>query len=199
MSIDYAIAAIPTLYNGRRYRSRLEAKWAAFFDRLEWQPEYEPYDLGGWSPDFLVIRQSVTTPILIEVKPIREPDHETQEKMASACCERQWNGHALLVGTSPCLVERNDLPFVHIGWMSYYHKQFMTNEYKRYRFRYPAAINWIPDLERPTAPSASIFLYDDREEGRSALPYNGWLLYHEYTMGLWDAACNAVQWHGRDA
>ena len=32
MTFDYQIAAIPTLYRGRQYRSRLEAKWAAFFD-----------------------------------------------------------------------------------------------------------------------------------------------------------------------
>ena len=32
----------PTLYNGRRYRSRLEARWAAFFDLVRWPFEYEP-------------------------------------------------------------------------------------------------------------------------------------------------------------
>jgi len=34
MPIDYSIAAIPTVYNGIRYRSRLEAKWAAFFENV---------------------------------------------------------------------------------------------------------------------------------------------------------------------
>lgn len=30
----FRVAAIPTRYRGRLYRSRLEAKWAAFFDLL---------------------------------------------------------------------------------------------------------------------------------------------------------------------
>jgi hypothetical protein len=44
----------PTLYKGQTFRSRLEEKWAAFFDILEWEWVYEPFDLGGWSPDFAI-------------------------------------------------------------------------------------------------------------------------------------------------
>jgi hypothetical protein len=48
--------AIETEYNGYRFRSRLEARWAVFFDALEIGYEYEPegYDLGGlyYLPDF---------------------------------------------------------------------------------------------------------------------------------------------------
>jgi len=41
--------AIPTRYAGCHFRSRLEARWAVFFDRLgvAWQYEPEGYDLGG--------------------------------------------------------------------------------------------------------------------------------------------------------
>jgi lipoate-protein ligase A len=53
--IDYRIASHPTMYKGVIFRSRLEARWAAFFDLLEWQWEYEPFDLVGWTPDFLII------------------------------------------------------------------------------------------------------------------------------------------------
>ena len=45
-------ANIPTKYNGINFRSRLEARWAAFFDQLKWEWEYEPIDLNGWIPDF---------------------------------------------------------------------------------------------------------------------------------------------------
>jgi hypothetical protein len=48
------IPAKPTMYNGRLYRSRLECRWAAFFDLLGWKYEYEPMDLNGWSPDFAI-------------------------------------------------------------------------------------------------------------------------------------------------
>ncbi len=66
--------AIPTKYAGVQFRSRLEARWAAFFDLLGWRWEYEPIDLAGYIPDFIVTgflgrgRQD----ILVEVKPITE-------------------------------------------------------------------------------------------------------------------------------
>ena len=62
----YSIKPIPTNYQHRLYRSRLEARWAAFFDLAEWKTEYEPLDLAGWSPDFLI---NESTRILVEVKP----------------------------------------------------------------------------------------------------------------------------------
>jgi hypothetical protein len=51
------IKAIETRYKNYRFRSRLEARWAVFFDALgiAWEYEKEGYDLGdaGWYlPDF---------------------------------------------------------------------------------------------------------------------------------------------------
>lgn len=42
------IKAVPLTYNGIRFRSTLEADWAATFDALGWYYEYEPWavDLG---------------------------------------------------------------------------------------------------------------------------------------------------------
>lgn len=57
------IKAIETNYRGCRFRSRLEARWAVFFDALgwDWQYEKEGYVLGWeeddklpWLPDFEV-------------------------------------------------------------------------------------------------------------------------------------------------
>jgi hypothetical protein len=67
-----SIRAKPTLYKGTRFRSRLEARWAVFFDAIGWEWVYEPSfaELSGisYQPDFLVeTRQSGTH--LIEVKP----------------------------------------------------------------------------------------------------------------------------------
>lgn len=58
--------AIPTVYKGVQFRSRLEAKWAYFFDALGWQWEYEPIDLDYYIPDFLLLGD---IPCLVEVKP----------------------------------------------------------------------------------------------------------------------------------
>lgn len=51
----YNIKAHRTTYHGVTFRSRLEARWAAFFDLVGWEWEYEPIDLVGWSPDFRVV------------------------------------------------------------------------------------------------------------------------------------------------
>lgn len=59
--------AIPTRYGGVQFRSRLEARWAAFFDIAGWRWQYEPIDLDGWIPDF---RLCGKIPALVEVKPI---------------------------------------------------------------------------------------------------------------------------------
>lgn len=50
------IKALPTTYNGVQFKSRTEARWAAYFDLMgvEWRYEDEAYLLpsGGYLPDF---------------------------------------------------------------------------------------------------------------------------------------------------
>lgn len=71
------IKPIETVYNGYRFRSRLEARWAVFFDALGIEYEYEPegYEYGEdeemgikpyrWLPDF---RLTSEDNLLVEVK-----------------------------------------------------------------------------------------------------------------------------------
>ena len=59
---------IRTTYAGCNFRSRLEAKWARFFDLVGWKWEYEPCDFNGWIPDFVLIGATQIT--YAEVKPI---------------------------------------------------------------------------------------------------------------------------------
>lgn len=54
---SHQIKPIETKYKGYRFRSRLEARWAVFFDALgiSWEYEKEGYDLGDagyYLPDF---------------------------------------------------------------------------------------------------------------------------------------------------
>jgi hypothetical protein len=56
------LRAIPTFFSGITYRSRLEARWAVFFDALSIPFNYEPegFDLGGglwYLPDFWLPNQ----------------------------------------------------------------------------------------------------------------------------------------------
>lgn len=117
MTLEYTIAAIPTEYKGRRYRSRLEAKWAAFFDLCGWSFEYEPYDLGAWSPDFLINVRG--NEVLVEVKPVTEIDVPTIYKMHTAAERSGFKGDLMLVGSSifgsPVEEIRGQYPYV--GWL----------------------------------------------------------------------------------
>jgi len=61
--------AIPTTYRGIRYRSRLEARWATFFDELHIRYAYEPkaftHEGENYVPDFYL----PATKTWVEVKP----------------------------------------------------------------------------------------------------------------------------------
>ena len=61
----YTKSAAETQYNGVKFRSRLEATWAAFFDLAGMAWEYEPIRVPGWIPDFRLFGR-----FLCEVKPI---------------------------------------------------------------------------------------------------------------------------------
>lgn len=71
----YEISAKPTFYDRVLFRSRLEARWAAWFDLAGWQWEYEPIDFVDWSPDFRVrfhcghSECNGSHVLLVEVKP----------------------------------------------------------------------------------------------------------------------------------
>jgi hypothetical protein len=94
--MKYTIKAHPTLYRGVRFRSRLEARWACFFDLIHWEWEYEPIDIKGWTPDFRVEFpcqhsecQGFHT-LLVEVKPY----YKINEFEGHPCMEYPYGGHA---------------------------------------------------------------------------------------------------------
>jgi hypothetical protein len=60
------MAAIPTTYKGINMRSLAEARWAAFFDELSWKWSYEPIELDGYIPDFIL--DFPAGKVLVEVK-----------------------------------------------------------------------------------------------------------------------------------
>lgn len=88
------IHSIPTMYRGVKMRSRLEARWAAMFDELAWPWLYEPIDLAGYIPDFIL--RFPTGDMLAEVKP------ELRIEGLSPSCAKidasGWGGEALVVG-----------------------------------------------------------------------------------------------------
>lgn len=67
------IKPIPTRYAGYLFRSRLEARWAVFFQvlGLRWQYEVEGLDLDGvhYLPDFKITSRNGRLVQWVEVKP----------------------------------------------------------------------------------------------------------------------------------
>jgi hypothetical protein len=89
------VSAIPTMYDGCQFRSRLEARWAAFFDLCGWRWEYEPLDLNGYIPDFILAMKS---PVLVEVKPaLADVDYRAAFKKIE---DSGWTNEAIVVGAS---------------------------------------------------------------------------------------------------
>lgn len=67
-----SIKPIETIYNGYRFRSRLEARWAVFFDAAGIKYQYEPegFDLDGeyYLPDFFLPQFC----LFVEIKPFNK-------------------------------------------------------------------------------------------------------------------------------
>lgn len=91
------IKAIETRYKGYRFRSRLEARWAVFFDALglKWEYEREGFNLGdlGWYlPDFWLPQVEMWG----EVKPLK---HEPKDLAKCMVLARYGYPVLLLSGT----------------------------------------------------------------------------------------------------
>jgi hypothetical protein len=189
---------IPTNYHGTRYRSRLEARWAAFFDLLKWDTHYEPFDLDGYIPDFVVHGRTWVgekIPILIEIKPVSGETDPLFTATAQKIARSGWRHEALIVSYflpySECCNELS------VGWLC------DEADY----------IKWEPD---PTAPlTFSSWAYAPFQEvgaGSQALVgfCHEYQSYHDRISGvnphstgihneasvidLWAQAGKAVQW-----
>ena len=80
---------IETVYNGYKFRSRLEARWAVFFDavgiKYEYEPEgYEVKSMNGktyrYLPDFYLPKFD----LYVEIKPNMEKLYEEAPKIAAS-------------------------------------------------------------------------------------------------------------------
>jgi hypothetical protein len=114
-----AVTAIPTDYNGVRFRSRLEAKWASFFNRNHWRWSYEPQDFCGYIPDFALWFKRA--PIFVEVKPLLWDDSEGDQAILDEA-RRKFahagiDGEVLIVGSRIVTADDGPLPHHRIGMM----------------------------------------------------------------------------------
>jgi len=120
------IKAIETVYNGYRFRSRLEARWAVFFDTLDIEYQYEPEGVklsSGWYlPDFWLPQHR----IWFEVKG-REPNH-TESRLATELCAA--SGHKTVIYSGqieiPNKYNRRFL-ITSIGMVSLFYQDYFTH------------------------------------------------------------------------
>lgn len=98
------IKPIETVYNGYRFRSRLEARWAVFFDASGIRYEYEPdgFEVDGekYLPDFYLPELDVYA----EVKPEDLSRIDEICKAARVCCYAT-NKILILLGEIPNIEE----------------------------------------------------------------------------------------------
>ncbi len=82
--------ALPTEYQGITFRSRLEARWAVFFDSIgvTWCYEDEGYELSDgtfYLPDFYIPRWDCN----IEIKSTAQPDEKVKCAVLCECLQRK--------------------------------------------------------------------------------------------------------------
>lgn len=113
--MEYNIKAIETKLFGYTFRSRLEARWAAFFQLCGWRWDYEPVDFEGWMPDFALYGANQIT--YVEVKPFVACDRSVARKIDNSSCDDE----VLILGQTCPLPDENRShasrgPHI-LGWM----------------------------------------------------------------------------------
>ncbi len=109
---------IPTDHKFRRYRSRLEARWAYLLDLLDWKYEYEPYDLNGWIPDFSIYGANE---LLVEVKPNSQLVEFETKKLITAMTGTEKEGKEILLLGSTIFERGEVFSGPAIGWLGEYY------------------------------------------------------------------------------
>lgn len=181
------IPGIPTSYNGTRFRSRLEARWAAMFDLLAWSWEYEPLDLAGYIPDF-ILKFAEAPSMLVEVKPIgdRDADSTTIDwaKFANATDQPIFVLGTMLHETSIG---------IEIGWW-FPNRPVLGGPGYHERL----GVSWFRDHWAPTLHNDPIRCRAGKCYPIDAHTHRGLHFDHRTRLiGLWREAGNRVQWRSR--
>lgn len=183
-------SGIPTLYAGTWFRSRLEAKWAAFFDLVRWSWTYEPIDSPGYIPDFLIHGER---PFFVEVGPlVTLPDYADKATKPDRSVE-SLGRDLLLVGVQPLApfvsetVGRVENPAA--GWFGEYNG--------------PEGLVWDAGLWGHCADCGAIgvvhsqMTYSLRPCGHHQSGGFGEPLDPEWLTALWRRVSNDTQWSAR--
>ena len=168
-----ATLGIPTSYGGIDFRSRTEARWAAFFDLCGGTWDYEPLDLRGYIPDFVVY---FFEPLIVEVKG-GALTIDALMAHAGKIDRSGWEGEAVIVGATP-----GKHPEIGIG-----------NDNGKKGF----GLSWAPMMFQRCQSCARLSMYHSvgsyhcRNNGCSDGDH---CLRDEATEPYWREACNMTRW-----
>ena len=178
---------IPTEYRGYQFRSRAEARWAAFFDQLGWAWEYEPIDLDGYIPDF-VLEDSLLVEVkggaltCNDLKQYSEGMHPRVELLLPArpvfCSDADLGGDFLVkLGSARCTSHRAGAN--ESGW---------TYGILAHCLKCSELRPWATELTMNGNTCLSC--------GDGSLPR---IVAGKKYRNMWAKACNLTQWRGRQA
>lgn len=168
-----------TAYKGINFRSRLEARWAAFFDIVGWVWEYEPECDGLYIPDFL-LHGGAGRKVYVEVKPLATFLGDVEAILRKARDVIGW-GEELLVLTDQ---------FPDAWGFDAFALGFLADDDS---FGYDQAILFKPDGYDFAGESGSW-------QGRLSGAYDGNALFEATMLSkaelltLWSRAGNVIQW-----
>lgn len=165
---------IETLYRGYRFRSRLEARWAVFFDAigLEWEYETEGYELSNgerYLPDFYFPKMDW----FCEIKPGRAgAQHELQNKTAQLV--EDLHTAVLVLGSIPDTTQG-----ALWGFPILYYNPFDAHEHVYTR------------IITPLGASEGALIYEGQATPQNSEPLGDPRAFEEYMKSAYDAARQA--------
>ena len=176
------MGAIPTFYDGIEYRSRLEARWAAFFDQLGWQYTYEPFDGDYYIPDFVIHGGA---PLIVEIKPAVTPDdYQAAATRVARGLSEQWQRGVVILGIDP-------LPRAGFMRASRWWPAFRNADWQLCPICGGVGIGTHVTKIAGWRPCGHAFINDYPSNCKIADP--------QVINQFWASACNNVRWRGRDA
>jgi len=128
------IKPIQTRYRSHRFRSRLEARWAVFFDRagIAWQYEPQGFTVDGcpYLPDFLLTDCGTW----VEVKGAEdELDHDLMlaaaQRLPEKGCRQDRGPRLLILGPIPDSPEHGDLGWIGIDAVTFWRGEIRDGDH----------------------------------------------------------------------
>lgn len=139
------IRSIDTHYKGIKFRSRLEARWAIFFDSVQipWQYETEGYELtdddGRWRylPDFYLPKSKSWVEVKGSNEALKEDSRKVARFLISGALPETWESF----GTRKGLILLGDIP--PDGWGIWLHPIIQRDAEAQCFDEHKLVLNWM--------------------------------------------------------